>query len=296
MTAGETDWLRRGEGKRPQPIWSFSTEAPLVSLRLARETGETLAADVSGGLYRLDRQGKLIGVTHGPTPLNAIAWSDTGTGGIALVGEQKLYWFDRHLTFQGWIEHSAAVLGVALEAHGRYAAASLGNCTTVIYDSNRKVARRFNTTQPWRRFEFFVHEPALVASTEYGLLSCHSFGGEMLWQEQLYANVGDLALTGDGRTILMACFTHGIQCHNGRGTQVGSYQTGGTVSKVSTGFVAERIAAATVERQVFVIDAAGQVLWHSLAPDDVQTLACAPVGTGLICGLAGGRILAMEWR
>src|SRR5258708_17253195 len=103
------DWLKEGEGRRPRLSWSLSTEAPLVGLRLARETGDVLAADASGGLYHIDRSGKLANITRGPSPIPAISWSDTGAGGIALVRDAELDWVNERLLFHGVLEHSEHV-------------------------------------------------------------------------------------------------------------------------------------------------------------------------------------------
>lgn len=294
--AGEGDWLSRGEGRRPQAAWSFATEAPLVALEFARETGETLAADEAGGLYRLDRKGKLVNVTHGPSPVRGLAWSDTGGGGVALIGNEKLYWFDRQLTFQGWIDQSEAVLSIALEPHGMYVAANLDSCTTALYDVNRKLVRRFRSVQPVKQMAFLLRSPALVQVTEYGLLCCQDFMGESLWQEQLFAHVGDLSITGDDQTMLLACYTHGIQSHDSRGARTGSYQMEGTVSKVSTSFDATRIAAATTERYFYYTNAEGRILWRTILPEEVCRLHCDPLGTAVICGMQSGRIVRLEWR
>ena len=89
-----TDWLRNGTGRSPSLRWSYQTEAPLVSLRLARETGELLAVDASGSLYVLDPDGKLLAMGQGRAAVSDVAWSDTGAGGIAAV-DCKLVWFDR---------------------------------------------------------------------------------------------------------------------------------------------------------------------------------------------------------
>jgi hypothetical protein len=296
MTAGDTDWLLKGEGRRPHLAWSFGAEAPLAALRYARETGETLAADAVGGLYRLDRSGKLLGLTHGPAPVRALAWSDTGAGGLALVGEAKLHWFDRQLNFQGSTEQSDPVLGVAIEAHGHYAAVSLSSSANVLYDARRKIVRRFSSMQPLSTFEFLLDRPALLSITEYGLLCCHHFNGESLWQQQLFANVGDLAVTGDGQSILLACYMHGIQRHDGRGVQVGSYQVGGTVCRVSSNFVARRIAAATIERHFYYMDDDGQVVWQAILPDDICRVICDPLVDAVLCGFQSGRIVRIEWR
>ena len=289
------DWLKHGEGTCPRVSWSLTTEAPLVALRLARETGEVLAADAIGGLYHIDRRGQLANVMRGPSPIRAIAWSDTGAGGIALVGEEKLYWFNRRLLFQGWLEHPEPVLGLALEAHGNYAAVSLSSATTILYDANRKRVRRFMSLRPLIALEFLVHRPALVGVAEYGLLCEHAFTGEEEWQQQLWSNVGDLALTGDGQTILLACYSHGIQCHDGTGRQVGSYQVGGTVSRVSTSYVPGWIAAATMERHFYYLRSNGQVEFQATLPDDVCRLFCDPIGRGVIVGLTSGRILRLDW-
>jgi hypothetical protein len=292
---GGGEWLKEGQGRRPRLSWSLSTEAPLVALQLARETGEVLAADAIGGLYHIDRSGKIANLTRGPSPIRALAWSDTGSGGIALVGDEKLYWFNRRLLFQGWLEHSEPVVGLALEAHGTYAAVSLSSATNVIYDANRKRVRRFVSQRPLIALEFLVSRAALVGVAEYGLLCAYSFSGQEEWQQQLWSNVGDLSLTGDGRTILLACFSHGIQCHDGAGRQVGSYQVGGTVSRVSTSIIAGRIAAATIERHFYYMAADGQVVFQATLPDDVCRVVCEPIGKGVVLGLTSGRILRLDW-
>jgi hypothetical protein len=64
MTEPEPDWLTSGKGERPRRRWSFTADAPLVCLELARESGEVLAADTSGGLYLLDRRGQIAALSR----------------------------------------------------------------------------------------------------------------------------------------------------------------------------------------------------------------------------------------
>ncbi len=289
------DWLKQGEGRRPRLSWSLATEAPLVGLQLAKETGELLAADAAGGLYHIDRTGKLVNLTHGPSGIRAVAWSDTGNGGIALVGDEKLYWFNRRLLLQGWLEHSEPALGLALESHGHYAAVSLADGSTILYDANRKRLRRFTTTVPLIALEFLVSRPALVGVAEHGLLCCQAFNGEQEWKQPLWTSVGDLAVTGDGGTILLACFSQGIQCYEGNGRQVGSYQLDGTVSRVSIGFRPGHIAATTMERQFYYLTADGQVEFQAPLPDVACRVVCDPIGKGVVIGLTAGKIVRLDW-
>lgn len=295
MTSGGPDWLREGTGSRPQLVWSVAVEAPLVALQLARETGDILAADAVGGLYLIDRQGKLANVTRGPSPVRAIGWSETGTGGISLVGDEKLYYFDRQLTFLGCLKHSEPILAIALESHGHYAAASLSSGNTVIYDSSHRFVRKFGTLQPLAALEFLVDRPGLVGVSEFGLLCCHDFTGEQEWQTKLWANVSEMCVAGDGQTIFLASFSHGIQRYDASGKQLESYRPGGTVCRISSSFVPSRIAAATMERQFLYLDREGQVLWQTALPDDVCRVLCEPFGKGVICGMQSGRIVRLDW-
>ncbi|MGE5195405.1 MAG: hypothetical protein ACM3U2_23170, partial [Deltaproteobacteria bacterium] len=91
------------------------------------------------------------------------------------------------------------------------------------------------------------------------------------------------------------CYSHGIQCHDGQGRQVGSYQIGGTVSRVSTSFVPGRIAAATMERHFYYIESDGQVEFQATLPDDVCRVFCDPSGRGVVVGLSSGRIMRLDW-
>src|SRR5437899_3269105 len=85
-------------------------------------------------------------------------------------------------------------------------------------------------------------EAPLVGAADHGLLCCYAFSGEQEWSQPMWSNVGDMAVTGDGETILLACFSQGIQSFEGSGRQVGSYQLDGTVSHVSTSYHPGQIA------------------------------------------------------
>jgi len=130
---------------------------------------------------------------------------------------------------------------------------------------------------------------------EHGALYAHNFSGEQVWHAPLWAAVGDMAIAGDGHTLLLACYAHGIQCHDERGAQLGTYQVGGTVSRVATSFDGRAIAAATIERHFYFIDHDGNVIWQTLLPEPVCQLACDPFGDGVVLGFQSGRITRVDW-
>lgn len=295
MTAPRFDWLSSGRGEPPRLSWSLATEAAIVSVQFARETGEVLAADQTGALYLIDRKGEWRGEARGQSALKALAWSDTGGGGAALVGDHQLCWFNRELKFLGAVELPSRSVAIAVEQHGRYAAVSLDDNNTLLFDCHLRMIRHFQTPQPLISLQFLVTEAALIGVAAYGLLCAYDLNGELLWQEKLYANVGDLSVTGDGQMILLACFSHGVQCHDSLGRQRGSFQVGGTAARVSTSFLPGKLTVATTEQQLFRLDTDGQIEWEATLPEPVHSLFMEPLGHAQICALPSGRIFRLDW-
>lgn len=294
--ANPREWLNNGSGQPPTLSWSFAADAPLLWLELARESGEVLAADDSGGIYLLDRNGKVIAVTRGQAPIRGLGWADNGTAGVALIGNSRLHWFSRQLEFRNQYELPETAVGVAVDPHGEYVAASLVNGSTLVFDGPRKPIHRFDSHRPFVKLLFLPEVAGLIGVADYGLLSCRTFQGEVQWEEKLWSNAGDIAASGNGDMVLVACFAHGIARYDNEGNHAGSYQLDGTCAKVSCTYLPYRIAVATLERQVIWLNAAGKVMWSGDAPDDITRLACDPLGKGLVCGFASGRIMRLDWE
>ncbi len=295
MTQQVPDWIHHGRGATPNVDWTVSTEAPLVALQMGRETGEVLAADEAGGLYLINRAGAISAVSRGRAPIRAIAWGDTGGGGIALVGKRTLYWFNRGLKFDRKVVLSDRALNVALDAHAEYAVVSLEGGQNLIFDSPRKPIHDFTTYQPLAHLEFLVHEPAIFGVSAFGMFYKFEFSGNEIWGENLWSDVGGLSVSGNGSTILLACFAHGIQRYTGDGQSDGSYQLGETVSRISSSFNPYRMMAATIEQQLCWLDFQGQVLWSAATPHKTVAIHCDPLGYGAVCGFESGEIIRLSW-
>ena len=82
-----------------------------------------------------------------------------------------------------------------------------------------------------------VPAPDGLPAAEYGHLCCHQLTGEQIWAEKLWSNAGDMAVAGDGETILLAGFNHGIQLFDGQGTNRGAFVVEGTPNRVSMSFL-----------------------------------------------------------
>lgn len=295
MSGDSEAWLYSGRGAAPALRWSFTADAPLTDVRLARETGEVLIADVSGGLYLLDRRGQVISLIRTRHEFQRVAWADSGVGGTAIIDNQTVVWFDRQLQFDWTREVPDDVLAIAMDPHGTHVAVSMADGVTAVLTSESRKVSRFETVRPLRYVHLLATETHLVAAAEHGLVGRFTMHGESVWTEKLWSNVGDLAVTGDGRNLYLAGFAHGVQSYDGdQGASRGSFITEGTVALVACGYARKQLIASTLERQLFAINDSGDLVWNLTVPDDLTRILVSPLGDWLVLGFASGRVVRLD--
>jgi hypothetical protein len=291
----DSQWIQSGRGIGPSVKWTFGTEGPLTDLQLSRESGEVLASDATGGLYRLDRKGQFAAVTRAREPIRAVAVSDDGQCCAALVGPACVTRYDRNLKTQWQLDLPSECLALAVDPYGQYIAVSLAEAGLVVYDAGKRRVSRFEPIRPLSFIRFVVTEPLLIAAADHGLLCCISLDGEKLWEEKIWSNVGSLAASGDGESIYLATYSHGVQVFDGDGESVGSYVVEGTVKHVASSYEPHRLAAATIERHLYLLDPDGERLWATRTPQDVVQIASDPFGETIVCGFADGHVVGLDW-
>ena len=296
MSGGAADWLvTTGRGNRPTLRWSFSVDAPLTDLRLSRETGEVLAADVSGGLYLLDRRGQVRALTRTRHSVQRLAWSDTGTSGAAILDDNLVGWFDRQLQFQWTRDLPDEILSIAVDPYGTHVALGQADGVNVVYSQANKKISRFETVRPLRHMQFLAHSQELLVASEYGLTGRYTLAGAPVWSSKLWSTVGDIAATGDGRSLFLAGFAQGIQAFDGKtGNSRGTYICDGTVGLITCGFTKRDIVAYTLERTLFGVDDGGNPQWNVTVPEDIQRIILSPLADFMICGFTSGRIMRFD--
>lgn len=288
-------WLRDGQGNPPKLRWSFTTEAPLVAIDLGRESGEVLAADDAGGLYRISRRGELLKSSHSLRNVRAVAWSDTNSFGLALVGDRKAFRLNGQLEPVWSVDLPDAALGIAVAPYGRQTAISLANGKNLVLGEQSEQLSIFETARPLRWIQFLAGKPVLIGAAEFGHVCAHRISGEQIWSTRGFASLGEMCAAADGKTILVAGFNQGIQSYDGKGESGDSYLMEGTVCRVSCSYNTDRIAAATLECQLCWINSEGRLLWASDVGEDIVRTLCDPLGKWLIVGLSSGRILRLDW-
>jgi hypothetical protein len=291
-------------GSRMQPTlaWTVVTDAPLKGLGLMREAGRIVAWDESDGLAMFDPRGERVWASRAPGAVLAGAVSDDGSL-VALLGESRRLWlFGPDLELIADREAVADPIGLAVDPHGRYVAVSSRMSQTHLYTRYGRKSGEFETLQPLAHVAFVPSEARLIGAAGHGSL----FGielvptgrgrlhAEVAWRESLLSNVGKLALTGDGGTIVASCFIHGVQRFDANGRGEGSYHLGGTAVLATPDFVGRTIAAATQEGELFLLNRAGNIRWKTALPRPAIALELEPLGRWLVYGQATGEVSRID--
>ena len=295
MSMSEPKWLRDGQGNSPTVRWVFALEAPLVAMDMGSESGEVLAADESGGLFRISRRGELLTLSRGLRGVRAVAWSDTNAVGAVIAGDRKVIRLNANLEAVWSVGLPEPALGVALTPYGRQTAISLANGGNLILGEQSEQLTSFETIRPLKWIQFLASEPILIGAADYGHVCAHLINGQQLWSEKCFSSLGEMCASGNGESILLAAFNQGIQTLAEDGSTNDSFLIEGTVSRVSCSFKADRIAAATLERQLYWLDSDGQLRWTTEVDEEIVRVICDPLGKWLLLGLKSGHILRLDW-
>ncbi len=295
MTASSDDWLSSGIGTPPTTRWSCSTEGRLAQLELAWESGEVLATDDSGGVSLFDAAGQVRHVSRGLTNVGPLAFSATGDGLAVATGETRVAVLDRNLSVVWSLNLYDRITALAFDPFGRHLAVALANRDVRIYTSTRRSIAEFEVVRPLKFLTFSASEPVLFGAAEDGLLGAFDLAGRSLWDVRLFTSCGDLAVSGSGSVILLAGFAHGIQRFDHAGANRGTFVVEGTPSRIATNYDGSRIAAATIERQIYALDRSGDLRWAASTPDDVVAMRSDASGKSILIGFASGRMVFVGW-
>ena len=289
----------RNSAMNPVLAWSVVADAPLRGMALAREAGTILAWDEADRLYLIDVLGTLIVKQKLPARIVAAAISDDGSLTAVVTAGSRLILLDRALEQK--IDRAAVPdpSAAAIDPLGRYVAIASREKMIQLYTSYGKIAGKVVSLQPISHLVFVPTKPILLAASAYGAIHAYEiFPGsepgkidlEIAWKEGQLSSVGRLTTTGDAGMILASCFTHGVQRFNAEGKSEGSYHLGGSAAHAAVDFSGRRIAVATAEGELAILNRTGNVRWKTGLPRPAVALECDALGRYIIYGLATGEI------
>ena len=295
MTDKIPKWVKSVNGTRPEHLWSFTADAPLVCAKHGRETGEFILADDSGGIYILNSLGKIKSVNHGFQKIGHLAWSDCGAGGIISINGSTVCRISDSLKVIWTIDFADNIANIAIDPRGDYIHVSLKNGYNMVYNTFRKKVTQYKTVRPLNYTEFLPEEAQLVAAADQGLVGAYTLKGEEIWMENSWSSVGGMSATGDGKYLYVAVHTHGIRQYKNGSTQQNTLSLEGTPNHVSVSYDNNRLAITTQERHLYWIDQKGEIIWYAELPDIASSLITGPSGKTLFVGFNSGHVTQLGW-
>ena len=296
MTTPYHDWIDHGKGSRqPTLQWSFQSGSPLLAMSLGRETQDIALTGTAGQLHLLDGEGTRLEQPRDLPGVTRVDWSDAADGGLVQLAEDKAGWLNRSLNVEWTLDFHTTISCLASAPFGNVVAVGLEDQTTLIFDAQQQLMGEITTIRPLRHLHFVSARPRLIGAADSGVLCSHTLQGNEQWAERNWTNIGGLTVSGNGRTILLAAYNHGVQRFNMRGVAQGFYDLDSTVSHVAISYIGTIIAVATVEKDFLLLDVDGKILWQAPCPDTVTGLACGPFGERVLIGFASGEVQQLSW-
>ncbi len=295
-TPATDDWSRVGRGRRhPVTSWTYAARSKPTAVDFDLESGDVSIVTADGRLHLLDSDGSRrrepLAIDAGP----AMDWADTAIGGVVQMGPRRAGWVNHNGAIRWTVDCHNDILDVATSPFGNAIAISFSDRQNVVLDISQKPIGEFTSIRPLKFLRLASHRPVVVGSADTGVLSSHDIGGGERWSHQLWTNVGGLDINGNGHTVLLAAFNHGIQRFNNRGRPQGFYDIGGTAHIASVSYIGTIIAAATMEERFVLIDRSGDILWQATLPEPLEVLRCGPFGEQVVCGFASGLVQCLKW-
>lgn len=299
MSAGP----RESSPVQPSEAWTTVTDAPLLGLSLARETGILLAWDEGRNVYLIDEHGERRMAERAPSPIVSAAISDDGSLVALLIGGPRLMLLDGALSPEADRPAGGGASTLAVDAHGRYVAVSSKFESLQFFTRLGKSAGKLSLKQPVPLIRFVPGKPILLGAGGFASLLAvelapsgkgDALSAEVVWEERMLSNVGRVETTGDGSMILTSCFNLGIQRYDLEGRNEGSYHLGGTATNAVPDFTGRSIAASTHESELFLLNAAGNIRWKTALSQPAAALEIDALGRYLIYGLPTGEIRRID--
>jgi len=277
-----------------QPLWSRKVAAPPRGLSLARERGCLLVWEADHGLHLFNRAGEpQASVRTADAVIDACCADDGET--FAAVGAGGQVWLLAPDLTPRW-ERTAPPRGtaVALDPFGQYLAAADGDGGLSLFDRNGRMHWRIANARPLRQLAFIPERPALAATADFGLTACFDLSGKVLWRDGPMAHVGSLAVSGDGATIALACFSDGLHCYSLDGPKRRCLEGAGPCRLAAVSYDGDAFLTADLGQRLHLRDAAGRERGDWTLEAVPVGLALGATGEDAVVVLADGRILA--WR
>ncbi len=279
-----------------RPCGSLSTAARLLGLALAREAQRLLAWDEGRSLYLWDLEGRLHARAVLLTAPACAAISDDGSQVLVADREGGLTWLNHQLElrFNQELPVRSGVVGLALEALGRYAVVSTADQLSFLLTRTGNLVAKTEMPRPLKHLAFVPGQRCFIGAADFGLVTCIDSVGKVLWRDTPVSHVGAVGVSGAGPKVWLACFSSGLQGYDRSGKNLGTLTTSRPCCLVCVDWAGERILVADDAGTLSLLKPDGQVLGELPTNRAVTALVLGALGDLGACGHADGTVTLLE--
>jgi hypothetical protein len=260
-------------------------------MSLSREAGTILVWDGEPTLGRYDRLGQREVRQRAPADLLLADLADDGRT-VAAVGKKGQVWLLNGDLVPLWersvprrpvalaLDHLGLRLAVADESGGLH-----------LFDRNGNTRWHETTARPLSHLIFVPEVGTLVGTAGFGLVCTYDDSGRCVWRDGLVAHVGDLAVTGDGAQIVLACFTGGLCRYPLDRPKRELLDQVGACRLVGMSYTGERLVTADLEKTLSLRDKSGAARSALALPASPVALRVEALGDSVVCALVNGQLV-----
>jgi len=277
--------------------WSQTIPAPLRGLSLARERDWLLALDGQDDLFLFNRVGAIQAQRPSPVPVAAACCAEDGSA-CAVGGSQAavVCWLAPDLAPRWQRSLPQRATAIALEPLGRYVAVADAGCTLHLLDARGRTVWQATTPRPLVYLAFVPEKAVLIGAADYGLVLCFGAAGECLWRDGLVAHVGSLAVSGDGESLLLACFSDGLYRYSTAGPKQQRIPLHTACHLAAVSYAGDCLLTASQDGRVSRRERDGSLRDQISFDSPVVALALSALGDYGIVGLVDGTLRRVDMR
>jgi hypothetical protein len=274
--------------------WSRPT-SPLLGLAAAGESGH-LFTWAEPPQITLWRAGEIVQQRSAALALRAGACAADGktyalasaTGRLWLLGE------DLRTRWESQLPGGAVAL--ALDPLGELLAASDDKGGLHLLQARTgKGIWRAESPRPLRHLAFVPEAPLLIGAADTGVVLAFDPRGKCLWRQGVAANLGSLAVSGDGKLIALAGYGEGPCCFDPTGHRQAHLRKLGACRRLALSFDGRMVVTEDLDG-VLHLATSGCVKLEAYTPQGrVLDLALSPLGDTLAVAFQSGGLVEMHF-
>jgi hypothetical protein len=270
--------------------WTWFAGGGLKAFRLLREKHWVVALDDANRMTLLDSEGTAVADWNAPNDVVGISAAENGERVFAVDRDGDIHVLDAGLEPIARFDGPADPIAIACDPLGTHiAVATLSGLNGIMNNRGRATGER-ETRRPLKHLAFVPSTGEIIGAAENGSLACFDYRGREIWIVGGSTSVGDMAIDGNGSTILLACFGMGLERLDGRGDREGTYRLEGAPARVAIDFEGSQILIATLERELLELNFDGVIRNRTELDEQPLGVALDPLGRYAVVAFGGGRL------